>query len=325
MTVDGLRSYLTGRRRRPTLVMGHPAPDGDAVVSSVMEGWRRQTVDGTPTLPVLLCDALPAEIAWLFGDLAGLLCREMPAEDLPVVLTDHHVAPAFGERVVAVVDHHLPAPGTDLAGIETVIRPVGAATTLVAAAWRQQGLQPDATVARILLGGILLDTEGLTPRKTTREDRQAVEWLAPLSGESPDALYAQLQDRLLSETDVGTLYRRDHRVYDEADVGFAVLKVWRHAPPDTAAVRRLLAAEAVGRRLCVAKIALYDAEGIQEEHYLTAGDAKLGERFLAAVLEQAEGMARRVAEDEVFLPAGCPRHGRKWYARHLSQILTEKS
>lgn len=326
MTADGLRNYLTGRKHHPTLVVGHPAPDGDAAVSSVMEGWRRQVTEGISTLPVLLCDTLPAEVAWLFGDLAALLCRQLPADEGPVVLTDHHVAPHFGDRVMAIVDHHLPAPGTDLSGVDACIRPVGATTSMIATAWQQQGLLPDPTVARILLGGILLDTEGLTPRKTTEEDRQAVSWLTPLSGERPTVLYAQLLDRLLSETDITTLYQRDHRVYHGDSIGFAILKVWRNALPDKKTVRHLLATETVAakRQLCVAKIALYDTSGVQEEYYLTAGEKATCERFLSTVLEQAKGEARRIAEDEVFLPAGCPRHGRKWYARHLLQILTKK-
>ncbi len=325
MTADGLRAYLTAVRRHPTLVVGHPAPDGDAAVSCVMEGWRRQVTDGTDTLPLLLCDTLPIEVAWLFGEFADILTvGELPA-DLPVVLTDHHTAPALEGRIIGVVDHHLPSPGAIKDGTHTVIRPVGATTTIVTTAWQRQELIPDPTVARILLGGILLDTDGLSPHKATEEDRQAVLWLVALCGEEPGAFYAKLRERLLSETDLGTLYRRDHRMYAEGadSIGFAVLKVWQHNLPDKAVVRRLLTQEAAipGRRLCVAKISLYNEDGLQEEYYLTAGETAACRRMQDTVCSLSKGTAVRVSDDEVFLPAGCPRHGRKWYARHWPDIL----
>ena len=325
MTADGLRAYLTAPRHRPTLVVGHPAPDGDAAVSCVMEGWRRQVTDGTDTLPVLLCRTLPTEVAWLFGEFAGLLTiGDLPA-NLPVVLTDHHTAPALAGRIVGVVDHHLPSPGALADGIDTVIRPVGATTTIVATAWQRQDLIPDPTIARILLGGILLDTDGLSPRKTTKEDRQVALWLVGLCEEEPTAFYAELRERLLSENNLATLYCRDHRVYTVGDdsIGFAVLKVWQHNLPDRIAVRRCLTQEAgiPGRRLCVAKISLYNEDGLQEEYYVTAGETDACRRMLDTVCGLSEGAAIRIADDEVFLPAGCPRHGRKWYARHWKDIL----
>ncbi len=330
MTMDRLCAYLRECESiaDPIVVVGHEAPDTDAAISSVMEAWRRY-VSGEPAIPFLRCACLPKEIEAAFGKAAYHLLMGADGDwlleepGLKVVLTDHHEDPTVAGQIVAIVDHHLPAPGTTFDGIDTCIRRVGAATTLVALRWREQGLIPDEAVARALLAGILMDTDGLSPHKTASEDLEAVAWLTPLYGAEPMGLYAALQELLLGETHVRTLYRRDYRLYPEADVGFAILKVWQHNPPDKAEVRRCLEddVDEHERRLCVAKIALYNEDGIQEETYLVDGDPVACDRFLAAVCAEAQGAAVRIADDEVLLPAGCPRHGRKWYARRLAEIL----
>ncbi len=334
MTVNALRTYLETSRREHAaarlIVLGHAAPDGDAVLSSILEGWRL-TLAGTPTVPVVQAQTLPREVAWLLGELSSLVLTAdevTPHSDARFVLTDHHDSPAHRGRVVAVVDHHIPTPELDLTGILTHIRPVGATTTLVALACREQGLVPDSTVARIFLGGILLDTEGMLPSKMTAQDEEAVAWLAALSGEDPARLYIALQSQLLGETDVGALYRRDYRCFPAADgsalIGFAILKTWQTAVPDKDEVRRLLAQDVAqsGCRVCLAKLALYDAAGKpQEEIYLAAGEAA------RQVLEELRAVAGHpacfTAEDEVYLPASCTHRGRKWLARHLAQLLEQ--
>ncbi len=328
MTMDGLCNYLRDchRGKAITLVVGHAAPDTDAAVSSVIEAWRRQLMGGA-AVPVVRCNTLPTEVRELFCEAAVWLPLGddpfLTDPSVPVVLTDHHADPLFDGRVIAVIDHHLPAPGMCFSGIDTAIRPVGATTTMIAHLCREQGLIPDAAIARLLLGAILMDTDGLSPHKTTQEDREAVAWLTPLYGRDPMSLFARLQSLLLGETDVETLYRRDYRQYPDANISFAILKVWQHALPDKTAVQRLLEADATqnGRRLCVAKIALYNEQGLQEEHYLTAGDPQAADRLLNTVCAESKGAAIRVSPDEVYLPPGCPRHGRKWYARQLDEIL----
>ena len=332
VTLNALCAYLTACRRELAaarlFVLGHPAPDGDAAVSSLMEGWRR-TLSGTPAVPVLQAQAVPREVAWLLGEAAALLLtapEAAPLLDNPdsrFVLTDHHESP-YLPRTVAVVDHH--PLSADLTGRELTLRPVGAATTLVAARMREDGLLPDTGVARILLGGILLDTDGLSPYKSKPEDTAAAAWLAALCGEDTASFYAALQAQLLAEEDVAVLYRRDYRAYPLPDgtpgIGFAILKVWRDAPPDREAVRRLLAEDAVagGYAACVAKVMLFAPDGGREELYLAAG--KAAGPVLDGVEEAAQGGARRIAPDVLFLPTDCPHPGRKRLALQLLQRIS---
>lgn len=326
MTYDTLLAYLRDCERATdaVLVTGHPAPDTDAVVSALFEAWRL-TRAGTPAVPVVQ-GAVPRETAWLLGDLAlPVAAASAPAR---WVLTDHHDVARYAGAVVAIVDHHPVVDAAEIDGIDACIRPVGAATTLVAQRIRADGILPDAACARILLGAVMMDTEGLSPHKARAEDRETVAWLSALCGEDPVALYAALRDRLLSETDPTVLYERDYRVYTAADgtpvMGFAILKVKRENLPDLTAVRRRLAADAaaVGYAATVAKIVLYAPDDSREEIYLAAGPS--ADAVLAQVLADSGLSARRTAEDAVFLPADCHHWGRKRYAAKLLEILSKK-
>ncbi len=329
MTVEKLRAYLIAARRfaAPTVVTGHAAPDTDAAISALMEAWRRYETTGEETLPVMRCERLPAEVERLCGDLAPLLplgdTAALYDPTLTVVLTDTHDTADVAGRVRAVVDHHIPV--TPLAGIDADIQRVGATATVVAARFRDAGLIPDDTVARLLLGGIWMDTDGLSEHKATPADREVSGWLSAYCTVPPAALYAELQDAMLDERDVTTLYRRDYRVYRDTDgkpfVCFAVLKVRQDALPDLEAVRHLLASDVAshGVRVAVAKIILYASEGWREEYYLAAGD--VASTLLARVREVAGDASVTVAEDTVYLPPNCRHRGRKWYAQFFNSWL----
>ena len=332
LTKSDFANYLTRCKQTaaPSLyVLGHPAPDGDAVLSSLFEGWRL-TLQGTPAVPLVQAAALPQEVAWLLEELAPLvLTGEAPRDPAcRFVLTDHHHDPLRQAQVVRVVDHHIPPPTIDLSSADTLIAPVGATVTLVTRLLQEQGYTPDGEVARLLLGGILLDTDGLSAHKAKEEDLVAAGWLSSLCGEPPAPFYAALQAQLLGETDVVTLYRRDYRTYHTPDgeplMGFAILKVWDTARPDLTAVRRLLAQDAA-RGDCsvyVAKIMCFTPDGGWGEQLCLAAGAQ-AETVLAELLAVEGAGAVRTAPDLVTLSTTCPRRGRKWYAAHLLPLLAK--
>ena len=316
MTLAGLIEYLSACKaalpHEAVLVRGHDAPDTDAVVSSVVEAYRRRLTDGTPAVPLIPADDLPAEIAWLLGEtLAPLLLREreVTARDARFILTDHH--DIADKRVVAIVDHHqLSTAIPD--GIEADVRPVGAATTLVAERCLTDGLVPDAAMARILLGAILADTEGLSPAKTRAEDYAVAERLTALWGGDAAALFGDLRRRLLAETELTTLYRRDYRRFGDA-LGFAVVKVWDTTPVDEDALRELLAAdrESGGVAAALAKIARYGQNGLKSEAYLISAPTALTDTLAAAIRHAAGDAASLSAPDRVDLPANAAHLSRK--------------
>lgn len=324
MTVSHLQAYLQdcAHFENPLLVAGHPAPDTDAAVSALFEAWRL-TLSGIPAVP-LLQGTLSRETAWL---LDGISFPDRPAHSAGWVLTDHHDVAAYDGKVVAIVDHHPVAASENLAEIDACIHPVGAATTLVAQRIREDGVSLDAACARMLLGAVLLDTEGLSPYKAKAEDLAVAAWLSALCGEDVTAFYNELKNQLLSEDDVAVLYDRDFRTYAAPDgtplMGFAILKVRKDCPPDLAAVRRRLAQDAATYAVAVAKIALYAPDDSREEIYLAAGTAT--DAVLELVLTHSGPAARRTAPDAVFLPAECHHWGRKRYAVKLIEILQKKA
>jgi len=304
-------------------VTGHPAPDTDAVISALFEAWRL-TLGDIPAAP-LVQGTLPRETAWLLGSLTSAVPTADaidPARRL--VLTDHHDLSAYPNPVAAVVDHHPLSAAADWDGVDAEVIPVGAATTLVARRIRADGITPDPVCARILLGAVLLDTEGLSHHKAKAEDLDVAAWLASLCGEDTTALFTQLRAQLLSETDLVTLYRRDYRRYTAPDgaplLGWAILKVWADACPDLDGVRLLLAADPEPTR--IAKIVLHHPDGGREEYYLAEGVH--ADTLLTVVQTSAGAGAQRVAPDTVYLPVGCYHWGRKRYAARLTELLGEK-
>lgn len=324
MTISRLQDYLQACAdfENPLLVAGHPAPDTDAAVSALFEAWRL-TLSGTPAVP-LLQGTLSRETAWL---LDGVSFPDRPVRSAGWVLTDHHDVAAYEGKVVAIVDHHPVAKGENLAEIDACIHPVGAATTLVAQRIREDGITLDAACARMLLGAVLLDTEGLSPYKAKAQDTAVAAWLSALCGEDAAIFYDELKNQLLSERDVTVLYDRDFRAYAAPDgtplMGFAILKVRKDCPPDLVAVRRRLAQDATRYSAAVAKVVLYAPDDSREEIYLAAGTA--ADTVLELVLTHSGPTARRTAPDEVFLPADCVHWGRKRYAVKLIEILQKKA
>ena len=324
MTLEKLKNYLENLPTE-TVVTGHPAPDTDAVISALFEAYRL-TASGVPAAP-LLQGVLPRETAGLLGGLAALLpVGDVPQTATALVLTDHHDVGAYTHPVTAIVDHHPVGTSTDLGGIETEIAPVGAATTLVVNRLRRDGLVPDAACARMLLGAVVLDAEGLSSRKAKAEDLEVAAWLSAICGENPVDLFVALQAELLSETDVTTLYYRDYRRYTDSAgtlrLGWAILKVWAADCPDLDAVRELLAQDDAPTR--VAKIVLNNPQDAGRTEYYLA-DGTEAEAFLTLVESLGGETACRVAPNTVFLPETASHWGRKRYIALLEEIWYKKS
>lgn len=325
MTLSALKDYLHAATadKATQVVVGHTAPDTDAVISSLFEAWRRRLTAGVQAVPVVQAATLPNETAWLLGEAAeSLLTTSQPTgkalmdSDTPLVLTDHHSGDYAPGRVIAIVDHHLPMEGTAFPEIDADIRPIGAATSLVALRCQAEGLTPDKDIARILLGAILLDTENLSPAKARLEDRRAAAWLTALTDTQPAALFHALREKLLSETDFVTLYRRDQRFFPH--FSFAILKVWAQTPVDTASLHTLLEADAVCHGTALAKITRYTPDGLHNEYYMAAG--KEADSILAVI---ASATAGEPAAEGVAVPANGNHLSRKRLMPLLLPLLSK--
>lgn len=176
-------------------VFGHTNPDTDAIASALVYA------------SLLSRQGLPAK-AYRLGELnfetpfvlreAGVdvpeLITELPA-GTEVALVDHNESiQSIGNlaelNVTRVVDHHKLG---DLSTAQPALlrfEPLGCASTILLKMYREAGLTPDRTEARLMLSAILSDTLHFRSPTTTPQDREAVEYLAPLAEVSDVTAYA---------------------------------------------------------------------------------------------------------------------------------------
>ncbi|MGA2917956.1 putative manganese-dependent inorganic diphosphatase [Methanoregula sp.] len=156
------------------------------------------------------------------GTLAGVLTRTTLLDDVrrSVILLDHNEAsqavPGIEEaEIVEIIDHHRLGAITTLKPIRFFNDPVGATSTIIAMKFMESGLTPSPPVAGVLLCGILSDTLALRMSTTTHQDRQAVKFLARVSGEDPEELGIALleQGMDLSGVSLATLLARDTKEF----------------------------------------------------------------------------------------------------------------
>lgn len=157
------------------------------------------------------------------GTLAGVLTRTTLLDDVrkPVILLDHNEASqaveGIGEaEIVEIIDHHRLGTITTLKPIRFLNDPVGSTSTIIAMKFRDSGRPPSKAVAGVLLCGVLSDTLALRMSTTTATDRDAVEYLAKVSGEDPGALGIELlvQGMDLSGVPLATILSRDTKEFD---------------------------------------------------------------------------------------------------------------
>lgn len=138
----------------------------------------------------LLHSGEPAVIAVEEDDtIAGVATKSSLLTPLPyaLILVDHNevaqaVPGAESVEIVEVIDHHkLGNPPTNQP-ITFMVAPVGSTCTVVAALYRERGLEPEKKTAALLLAGILSDTVILKSPTTTSRDRELVVWLEARSG-----------------------------------------------------------------------------------------------------------------------------------------------
>ena len=206
--------------------MCNQAADLDSIACCVA---LAESLDATPFIPIPREElSLRSEAVWLLNqcsvDTAKLyFLGELNPESFDqVVLVDHNLlSPEFSAlapKVTEIIDHH--KDECKLAAAKT-IAPCGSCASLVgqrlldhstAAASTQPALSQ--SLAKLLLGAILIDTRCLAQRHPTTElDRRVAAQLAQVAGCDPRALYDELWRRK-SDLSVFTpeeLLRKDYK------------------------------------------------------------------------------------------------------------------
>lgn len=104
-----------------------------------------------------------------------------------LVLVDHNEKSQAVEgieeaEILEVIDHHRVGDIQSVNPIYFRNEPVGATSTLIALMFRERGQIPAATIASLMLAGIVSDTMIFRSPTTTSRDREMANWLSGLSG-----------------------------------------------------------------------------------------------------------------------------------------------
>jgi len=123
------------------------------------------------------------------GSIAGVATKSSLLAPVPhaLILVDHNelgqaVPGAESVEILEVIDHHKLGNPPSNQPITFMTAPVGSTCTVVAALYRERGVEPEAGIAALLLAGIMSDTVILKSPTTTDRDREMVAWLEERAG-----------------------------------------------------------------------------------------------------------------------------------------------
>ena len=238
-------------------VYGHKTPDADAVCSALAYAQLMRELGYNCVAKI--CGTTNRETQYI----CGLFGFEAPAGQASVargtriIATDHEeysqsVDGARESRILQIIDHHqegdMAASGTLFIRRETV----GSTCTIVWELYREAKVRMDDSVTRILLAGILSDTDNLAKTNTTQADTLALRSLAAQLHIGPDSLTV-IRARMLealSDYDGMSDYEifvSDYKDYDMGDtaVGIGCVEWTDYATMDEFIDRMLAAAERI--------------------------------------------------------------------------------
>ena len=177
-----LRTIITGMDYGDgVLVVGHKSPDCDAVLSAMTYASLLQRMGINAEARVagkVICE--PRYVLQEAGIEAPAILDDAAGRN--IIMTDHSefAQAANGmssARILHIIDHHGTGSVTTPQPLFYYALPVGSTCTIIASMYEELGEKPTATEARLMLSGILSDTDNLTTTTTTDTDRRLCEWL----------------------------------------------------------------------------------------------------------------------------------------------------
>lgn len=193
-----LRSIITGMDYgQEVFVVGHKSPDCDAVFSAITyaELLQRMGINAQARVAgKVICEPL-----YVLGE-AGIPAPPVleDATGLNMIMTDHSeyaqaVSGMAQARVLHVIDHHGTGSVTTAHPLFYYALPIGSTCTIIASMFEELGEEPTKTQARLMLSGLLSDTDKLTSTTTTETDRKFYTWLLERSDIADiDSYYAAM-------------------------------------------------------------------------------------------------------------------------------------
>ena len=151
---------------------------------------------------------------------------------IKMILVDHNelsqaVPGAEQVSILEIVDHHRLGNPPTQQPIAFINLPVGSTSTIVADLFRKEGIEPAASVAGVLMGGIISDTLNLKGPTTTQTDYEMLSWLSGIAGTRSDVLAEKIFNAgsLIKAENPERVIRTDLKIYNERDISFSVSQV----------------------------------------------------------------------------------------------------
>lgn len=234
------------------------------------------------------------------GRLLGILTKTdiLKPVRTRLVLVDHNemtqaVSGADEVTITEVLDHHRIGSLTTNQPILFINDPVGSTCTIVADLFRRDGLTPSASIAGILMSGIISDTLNLQSPTSTEKDATLLHWLSTVADVVPKDLANLIfsSGSVILNNSPETVIRTDFKIYEEDNVRFAVSQVeelgfgnfWKKSRDLLGALDDLCTAE----KLCFACLLVTDIN-TQNSLLLFKGDQELTKRITYPGVENDE-------------------------------------
>jgi manganese-dependent inorganic pyrophosphatase len=152
--------------------------------------------------------------------------------NIEVIMVDHNelsqaIQGIENYRLLEVIDHHRVGNISTRYPLTFLNTPVGATCTIITNLYREQRIPMRKEIASILFCGILSDTLSLKSATTTDTDREAVDYLARVTGLNVDDMTRDMQGQLgkLAQHSAAEIIALDRKEYNEQGFKFAVSQV----------------------------------------------------------------------------------------------------
>tara|TARA_R100000027_G_scaffold1806_1_gene1975 strand:+ start:523 stop:2202 length:1680 start_codon:yes stop_codon:yes gene_type:complete len=168
-----------------------------------------------------------------------------------IALVDHNelgqaVDGANDVQITEIIDHHRLGNVPTDKPILFVNRPVGSTCSIIADLFRIRGLVPSASIAGIMMSGIISDTLLLNSPTTTPLEGELLKWLEPIAGISSEDLADLIfsSGSLIVSSPPDEVVRSDCKVYQDGSIQYSVAQIeelgfknfWNHFDKLEAAV-----------------------------------------------------------------------------------------
>jgi len=213
-------------------VFAYINPDTDGVCSAIAYSYLKRATTGEKYLPVVF-GSLNKETLFVlnyFNVALPIINPELPEVCKIVIVDTHHInqlpANIPLHNVTEILDHHPAGNPESFPNARIQNETVGAVATLIAEKIKANSLNPDSTIAGILIAAIISNTIDFSAPSTSSRDRDAAKWLSKFT-QIDSAFVQQLFNSRTEETNKPTrdILLADYKEFMIGNMMFGVSQV----------------------------------------------------------------------------------------------------